>query len=182
MKKFWLLFFLIILAFPSISLAGSYTATIKGTTTTITFEGLVPCGKCVTVYPALETTISDQKYCNVSPGITHTTTKYIPCQFCHFFVMFKEIIDFLLFKLVFPLAVLMIAIAGIMYIGGIFEFIPGGIKTITQAKAILSSVVIGLLIIFSAWIIINLFFHIIGVAEWTGLGERWWVINCPIEI
>ncbi len=160
---FFLIIFFGILFLPLIGLAGTstYEVTIGGVTSTVTYEGLVPCGKEVSVGGA-------------------TTT--IACQFCHFFVMFDAILDFIFLKIVFPIAILMIVIAGIMYVGAVLEIIPGGFKTLTQAKDILGSVFIGLLIIFSAWLIINFFFTIIGVANWTGLNGGWWRINCEIKI
>lgn len=159
------LIFLGIFFLPLIGLAGTstYVVTINPGpgTSTVTYDGLVPCGKEVSVGGA-------------------TTT--IACQFCHFFVMFDAILDFIFLKIVFPIAILMLVIAGIMYVGAVLEVIPGGFKTLTQAKDILGSVFIGLLIIFSAWLIINLFFTIIGVADWTGLSGGWWRINCEIII
>jgi len=98
------------------------------------------------------------------------------CQFCHFFVMLDEIIDFVLFTLVPPIAVLMLAIGGAMFI---FAYFSGGEQTLSQAKKLITSVFLGLVIIFAAWILINLFFQIIGVAEWTTLQTGWFRINCP---
>ena len=97
------------------------------------------------------------------------------CQFCHFFVMFRNIIDFVLFKLVPPVAVLMLAIGGFL-----FFFAGGSPGTLARAKSIITSTIIGLVIIFAAWIIINTFFVVIGVADWTNLKEGWFKIDCPI--
>ena len=116
-----------------------------------------------------------------------TGDQTVSCQFCHLFVLFKNIVDFLLFKIVPPLAALMIAIGGFMYIFAYLspaEVLPGGGKggpaLLSQAKKLISSVIIGLLIIFAAWLIVNTFFMAIGVADWTSLTEGWWQINCPI--
>ena len=38
------------------------------------------------------------------------------CEFCHFFVLFKNVVDFLLKYVIPPLAILMIAIGGFMYV------------------------------------------------------------------
>lgn len=101
-----------------------------------------------------------------------------PCQLCHLFVLLNNVLNFLIKKITFPIAVLMLVIAGLMYLGAIFEFLPGGFETLSHAKKVLTSVVIGLGIIFFAWIFLNLFFMVIGVAEWTGL-RNWFRINCP---
>ena len=110
------------------------------------------------------------------------------CELCHFFVLFKNVIDFLLIKIVPYLAVLMLAIGGFMYVFAYLsptEALPGGVKggpsLLSQAKRLFTSVVFGLLIIFAAWIIVNVFFQMIGVASWTGLEGGWWRINCPTQ-
>jgi hypothetical protein len=111
------------------------------------------------------------------------------CQFCHFFVLFKNVIDFLLNVIVIPLGVLMIAIGGFMFV---FAYlfpdmilpgslnVKGGSALLMQAKRVIMSAIFGLVIIFAAWIIINTFFQVIGVADWTGLKGGWWKIECPI--
>ena len=120
-------------------------------------EGLVPCGRAN------------------DPNATPEEQK--PCQFCHIFVLFQNILNFLFFTIVPPLAILMIAIAGMYFIfsGGN----PGNIET---AKSMLKGIAIALLIIYGSWLFINLFFMIIGVSDWTGLepglGQGWFKIDC----
>jgi len=96
-----------------------------------------------------------------------------PCKFCDLFVVFNNIIKFLLFCLVPPFAIGGIVIAGVylLFSGGN----PTGIK---QGKDILKAVIIGLFIVFCAWLLIDLFFSFIGVASWTGLQGGWFKINC----
>ncbi len=96
-----------------------------------------------------------------------------PCELCDLFVMIDRVLDFLLFKIVPVLAALMIAIGGFMYI-----FALGKPETISQAKRLFTAVAIGLLIIYGAWVIINTFFVLIGVGDWTGLKSGWWQIDC----
>jgi hypothetical protein len=98
-----------------------------------------------------------------------------PCQFCHIFVLFRNILDFLFFRIVPPLAILMVATAGMYFI-----FAGGQVSNIEKAKSILQGTVISLLIIYGAWLVVNLFFMVIGVADWTGLKEGWFKIDCPI--
>jgi len=101
-----------------------------------------------------------------------------PCTFCHFFILFKRIIDFLLFSIVPGLAGLMISIGGFMYI---FAF--GNPNMISNAKNLFKAVAVGLLIIYGAWAIINLFFTFIGlsnfVLSFTG-PDKWFIIRCPL--
>lgn len=98
----------------------------------------------------------------------------VPCQFCHFFVLFKNIVDFILFKIVPVLAILMIVIGGVIFFAAV-----GNPAKVSQAKSLFSSIAIGLVILYGAWLLINLFFLIIGVSEWTELREGWFKIDCP---
>jgi len=95
------------------------------------------------------------------------------CHFCHIFVLIDNIINFILTCLT-PIA------AGFMIIiGGIYLLIAGGSPELfDKAKKVLTGAVIGLVVIFVAWVFLNTFFDYIGVAEWTGLGT-WWEIKCP---
>ena len=117
------------------------------------------------------------------------------CQFCHFFVLFQNVINFLLIHIVPVVAVLMIVIGGFMYVFAHFspgELLPGGQKggpvLLVQARKLFASVIIGLIIIYASWLIINLFFQAIRVNTWTGLidnpatpeVEGWWRIDCPL--
>jgi type IV secretory pathway VirB2 component (pilin) len=97
------------------------------------------------------------------------------CQFCHFFVMLDTILDFIILRMAPTVAVLMLVIGGVMFFFAGTK--PEALKT---GKDIISSALFGLAIIFAAWIIINTFFGFIGVAEWTGLREGWWSIDCPV--
>jgi len=163
MKKIFFAFFLILLFFyltPSFiqtSVLGADSSAVQRTG--CPSEGLVPCGNST-----------------------------CPCKLCDFFLMFDRIIKFLLlppFGLVPIIATLMILIGGFMYIiayGGPAEILEGGKKggaqLISQAKSLFKSVIIGLFIIYGAWLVIDLFFMVIGVASWTGLKGGWQIINC----
>lgn len=96
-----------------------------------------------------------------------------PCTFCDFFKLFENIVKFVLFTLVPPLAILMLAFGGAM-----FFLATGNPGQLEKAKGILTSLVIGLFIIYTAWLLIGLFFTFIGVADWTGLKEGWFRIEC----
>jgi hypothetical protein len=97
-----------------------------------------------------------------------------PCRLCHFLILGDKIIDFILFKIILPLAVLIIVVGGIMFLtaGGIPE-------KISKAKKLMTTVAIGVLIIFAAWLIVNTILMLIGIADWTNLKE-WWKIECPV--
>jgi hypothetical protein len=168
-KKIFLVIFLGSLLLPLVSLAGEY----QTDGTTVHYEGLVPCGKS-------------------QPGENESELVTMPCQFCHFFVMIEGIIDFILFRLIPPIAVLMLVIGGIMFMVAMFggaEMLPGGIRggptLLNQSKRLITSVVIGLVIIFAAWLIINVFFTAFGFSEF-GLSltgpDKWAQINCSIQL
>jgi type IV secretory pathway VirB2 component (pilin) len=144
------------LLFPFLTLAGDY----EGYGGTVHYEGLVPCGKS-----------------EKSPGESDGVTK--SCQFCHLFVMLDGIIDFVTQKIVPPIVVLMIIIAGIMFFFG-----GGNPSLLLQAKKLITSVVMGLVIMFSAFLIIQTILNVMGVADTNPL-HSWltgnaFTIECPI--
>ena len=98
------------------------------------------------------------------------------CQLCHFFVMLNEILKFGITYIIPPIAILLIAWGGAqMLLAGLRPAsYKAGLETIQW-------VVIGVAVILGAWIIVNTFFMFIGVANWTGLREGWFEIDCPIE-
>lgn len=97
-----------------------------------------------------------------------------PCTLCHIFLLLDNILNFLFFTIVPPLAILMIAIGGAMFL-----FSSGNPKLLGQGKEVLKATLIGLFIIYGSWVLVKLFFLGIGVAEWTGLKEGWFQIDCP---
>ncbi|MFC1629736.1 pilin [Patescibacteria group bacterium] len=154
MKKLFLGIFLAsLLCLPLVSFAGEYMSTSG----MINYEGLVPCGKNAS---------------GLAPGESPQVAE--PCQLCHLFVMFDAIIDFVM-ELVIIIAVLMFTVGGVMFFFG-----GQNPSTLTKARSILTATVWGLVIIFSAWIIVNTVFTFIGVADWTGLKTGWFSINCDI--
>ena len=122
-------------------------------TPTLTQAGVVPCG--------LSQDDPDQE-----GDQTH------PCGFCDFFVMINGIVKFVIIGIVPAVATLMLVIGGVM-------FFFGGAKPdmLTQAKGVMTSVVIGLVIIFSAWVIVNTVLTNLGIVEGSSL-LRWYDIRC----
>jgi len=114
------------------------------------------------------------------------------CELCDFFVLLNNVINFFLLRIVLPVATLILVIGGLMfmiaYFGGA-EMLPGGVKggpaLLSQAKRVITSVVIGLILIFAAWLILGSFFQVIGLANWTkNIYQNWWQkgffeIPCP---
>jgi len=98
-----------------------------------------------------------------------------PCTFCDFFVMINNIIQFVMTRIVPVVAVLMLVIGGVM-------FFFGGAKPdmLIQAKGIITSVVIGLVIIFCAWVIVNTVLTKTGIVKSPSL-LNWYKIECPTK-
>ena len=99
-----------------------------------------------------------------------------PCTLCHLFVLRNNIIKFVMFKLVPGLAVLMLIVGGIM-----FFFAGAKPETLKQARGVITSVVIGLLLVFCAWIIVNTIFVKAGIVKTPSL-SNWWKISCEIQL
>ena len=118
---------------------------------------IVPCGGCA----------------EFNEDKTECLTPQPDCAFCHIFILINNILMFVL--------TCMIPIVGtIMLVWGGFTFLGAGQSPtkVEQAQGIITAVVIGIVIIFVAWIFLNSFLTTIGVAEWTGLEEGWWNIQC----
>jgi len=99
-------------------------------------------------------------------GIVPCGTPDCPCNFCDIFKLIHNIVNFLLLPCSLNNNIPLIpAIAGLMS------------EMFSKAKSILTATIVGLVIIFLAWVFLNTFFDYIGVAEWTGLGS-WWQIDC----
>ncbi len=100
------------------------------------------------------------------------------CTICYFFVLFNNIIKFVMFKLVPPIAALMLVVGGIM-----FFFAGASPGMLNRAKSIIISVAIGLGIIFGAWVIVNTVLvqsEIVDPGKGKALLE-WWKITCGEE-
>lgn len=101
-----------------------------------------------------------------------------PCEFCDFFTLFQNTIGFVLFTIVPPLAAIVIGIGALLFIVGSAT----SPQLLNQAKGILNSVVLGLIIVYGAWIFVNTFFVLIGLAS-TNLGtdiRSWFQVDCSI--
>lgn len=106
------------------------------------------------------------------------------CEFCD---IFKLVIDTYNF-LVFPtstnngFAVVPIIATLLILIGGFYILIAAGRPELQKTgRNIITAVVIGLLIVYIAWVAVNSILTFFGVEEWTGLNEWWsiwWSIKC----
>lgn len=106
----------------------------------------------------------------IVPCGTSTTP---PCNFCHIFKLINNIFEYILTCLAPVMAAFMLVIGG-------FYLLAAGPspEKVGKAKSVVTATVIGLVIVFIAWVFLNTFLEMIGVQEWTGL-ETWWEIKCP---
>ncbi len=94
------------------------------------------------------------------------------CQFCDFFVMLNNIIKFMMFCLAPLLAVVMlIAAGGMLFFGGMK---PGLVQ---KAKSTITTTVLGLALVFCAWIIVNTVLTQTGLVQAPSL-LQWYNIEC----
>ncbi len=121
-------------------------------TTPPTQFGLVPCGRS-----------SD------NPD-TLLWNERDPCQFKHLFILLKNIIDFLLWRV--TLIVLLLLVIGTAMI---FYFSIGAPVMIIDIKGVWRAAGKGYAIIFLSWILINLFLNFLGYQ--VGIFGNWWQIN-----
>jgi len=109
--------------------------------------------------------------------ISHTFAALVPCAggactLCDFFAMVNNILKFILLDIVLPVSAFLIVVAGFLMIFG-----AESPENIDRGKKILFTVIVGLIICFTAYLIVGLFFQVIGVAGWTGL-TSWFDIKC----
>ncbi|MCP6726929.1 MAG: hypothetical protein KJI69_02720 [Patescibacteria group bacterium] len=122
--------------------------------------------------------------CGLSEDIVGTNIiEDQPCGFCNIFQLGHNVITFFLFPsgdLNGGFAVVPSLAGLLLAVGGIYLLVGAGNPTLHEkGKKTLTSVVIGLLIVYTAWIFVNTFLAFLGVASWTGLGS-WWQIQCGI--
>jgi hypothetical protein len=97
------------------------------------------------------------------------------CTLCHLFQLLNNILEFILTCITPLMTILMFTAAGIMFMLSHMEMLPMDI--FSQAKGAITAVIVGLFITFIAWVFLNTFLTIVGIAEWTGL-QKWWEIEC----
>ena len=72
------------------------------------------------------------------------------CNLCHFWQLINNVINFLVFDIAAPVGVVMILIGGVIFLTS-----AGSEERIGQAKKILTNTIIGLVIVFCAWLLVD---------------------------
>ena len=97
------------------------------------------------------------------------------CKLCHFFVLGNNILKFLFLTLIPIGAVIMVVVGGFMFLVS-----AGNPTSLQRGKDILTTTIKGLIIVCVAWLVVDFFFVALGVTTWSGPGQGWFIINCPV--
>jgi len=120
-------------------------------TTPPTQFGLVPCGRS-------------------SNNLDTPWNERDPCQFKHLFILLRNILDFLLWRVTLIILLLLVVATAV-----IFYFSIGAPALVIDIRAVWRAAGKGYAIIFLSWMIINLVLNILGYQ--VGIFGQWWQIN-----
>ena len=70
-----------------------------------------------------------------------------------------------------------------LILGGLYMLISGtSPESFSKAKAVVTAAIIGISIIFLAWVFMNTLLTYMDIKTWTGLGNWWdFTTKCPIR-
>src|SRR3989338_9502799 len=104
-----------------------------------------------------------------TPGINENK----PCEFCDIFKLITGIINFFVLPPPAGFGVVPLIATLLILVGGFYILIAAGRPDMqNKGKTILTAVVIGLLIVYIAWVVVNFILTFFGVAQWTGLTDN----------
>lgn len=114
-------------------------------------------------------------------GVNVDGTAQPACGFCDIFKLINNIVIFFLVpspSVNSGVAVVPLIATLLILVGGFYILIAAGRpESQKKGKDIITAVVIGLLVVYIAWIVVNSILTFLGVAQWTGL-LQWWDIKC----
>lgn len=95
------------------------------------------------------------------------------CTPCQFLVLVSNIINFMMKDITFPLAGLLFLIGGLMMVAsGASE------DNYKKGKTIIVNTLIGVVIVLSAWAIVNTLIITVGSSAAGVRVENWWKVSC----
>jgi hypothetical protein len=115
-------------------------------------------------------------------GFAQRVTRIVPecaytdvagCQLCDFFVLIKNIFNFIAFNLAPPVAGIFIVAAGFLFLAS-----GGSEERVKQAKKIFLNVVIGLVVIYASWLFVNSLVQIIAKDVDGFSKDSWYEFSC----
>jgi hypothetical protein len=94
------------------------------------------------------------------------------CQPCHIFAGFSNVINFIVFQLTPAAAAVMILASGVVLLFG------GSESARTMGKKMFTSAIIGLIIVYSSWLIVNTIITTLARGADGGIMTTWWQVRC----
>lgn len=160
---------------------------VSPSTQKVCYDGIVPCGKTLCGELVNGKCKDNSGTCLMtykpagSDTIPKATQKPIQCQLCHAFIMTDKAVDYVVVKLVPFLAVLMLVIGGVMfYFGGVRP------ELLNTARRLIKGVVIGLVLIYSAYMIVNIFLMVLGASQMNSIKDVFsngvFSVKCPVYV
>jgi len=110
-------------------------------------------------------------------GLVPCGTDTCPCTLCDTFVLIQKILHFITFTLVPPIGIVLLIVAGVMYV-----LSTGNPSVVQRAGSLLKAVLIGLIIVYASWLLVNtIMLYFVNPKAITGGGfpKFWYTINCP---
>jgi len=92
-----------------------------------------------------------------------------PCEFKHFFLLIRNLIDFALWKLTLLIAIIFAGLTG-----ALLYFSLGDANTLAQVKSIWKAMGMGALVLIFAWLILNIVLGVLGFN--VGIFGNWYEI------
>lgn len=100
-----------------------------------------------------------------------------PCTICDIWVLSDNVVDFLLQSLAAPILVIVLVVGGFIYVTS-----GGNPKRTEQAKSLLTSAIVGIIIALAAWLIVNTILNVLVKKEfvppWTDIKGS----DCPLPL
>jgi len=132
---------------------GAFAFLVQGTSPQTTTRPLLAAGEIVSALATSPLSLpvalaADPR--GQPPIVSCGNTGQPMCSLCDLYVLVRKIIDFLLFQLALPIAVVVALIGGILLLVS-----AGDPKKVEQGKSALTNAVVGIIIAFAAWLIIN---------------------------
>ena len=95
------------------------------------------------------------------------------CGLCDFFLLIKNIFNFIALTLTPPVAGFMFLVAGLYFLTS-----GGSEERVSQARKIFVAALIGVLIIYSSWLIVNSIIQVVGKSVDGFNPQSWWQFTC----
>ena len=94
------------------------------------------------------------------------------CGFCSIFDLVHGIVEYAFIWIIPTAATLLLAFGGFLMLTS-----GGDPGRQNQGKTIITAVITGLIVAYSAWLVVNFIFTFFGVVSWTGTGT-WFEFQC----